>query len=76
MRPAEGICAARGTILHKSCRSQAAVIFFGERYDFARPFFFFREHLDFGTKIGILQTDSKGRPFFFFLENTLILGQK
>ena len=36
MQPAEGICAARGTILHKSCQSQAAVIFFGERYDFAR----------------------------------------
>ena len=39
--------AARGTILHKSCRLQAAATFF------------FEERYDFGTKIGILQTDSK-----------------
>ena len=38
----DGICAARGTILQKSCRLQAAAtFFFGQRYDF-------------GTKIGII----------------------
>ena len=38
--PADGICAARGTILHKSCRLEAAATFF------------FEERYDFGTKIG------------------------
>ena len=49
-RPMDGICAARGTILHKSCQSQAAAtFFFGECYDFV-------------MKIGISETNSN---FFF-----------
>ena len=31
---------------------------FADRFQ-VKTFFFFREHPDFGTKIGILQTDSK-----------------
>ena len=42
----DGICAARGTILHKSCRLQAATTFF------------FRKRYDFGTKIEIFEIDS------------------
>ena len=48
---------ARGTILHKSCRLQAAAtFFFEERYDFGTKIG--TEHPDFGTKIGILEIDS------------------
>ena len=50
----DGICAARETILHKSCRLQAAATFF------------FEERYDFGTKIGTSEIDSNRRPFFFF----------
>ena len=43
-------------------------------YLIAETFFFFREHPDFGRKIGKSEMKSKRRPFF--LENTLILGEK
>ena len=62
MRPADGICAARGTILHKSCRLQAAANFF-----FWRTLRFWDENRNFG--------DGFQLKTFFFLENTLSLGQ-
>ena len=40
MQPADGICVACRTILHKSCQLQAGATFF------------FEESYDFGTKIG------------------------
>ena len=39
-----------------------------------RTFFFFKDHYDFGTKNGELETDFKRGPFF--LKITMILGRK